>query len=1064
MGMYMDGDYTPTTADAISFRAILDAAPVAIQIVGQNGLFIDCNRRTGTMFGASSLTEIIGKAPAILSPEIQSNGIRSETGAHTYIERALKGETVTFGWEHRRFNGELFPATVTLSPIAYQDTPCLMASISDCSFEKQILIENELTTEVQTLFQGIRSAIMVISPDLKVMDVNPAFERITGYTREQGIGMTLKDFRVLDRQGATVSDVIHANEPKGGSIIAEFPSGIRHVDYMYIPVKGLDGSIKKFYEVFYDKTELINQIHESESLIAGNPAAIITTDLQGNILTANPAFIELTRFSSEKILSMSIKDFNIINREGGRVDEMIQKKELIQGRMTVDFNDFIKILNYTYVPVLDVNGHITSLILMYIDITEELQKIDEINALIQDSPYGIITIDNELKILDLNHAFVEITGFSREQGMKMNLKDFKIRERNGSNLEDARKTGKPASGKMIIDLPTGVKHLNYTYIPVHNRRGEITRFFEIFADITELVNQINESEALVSSSPASILTMDTTGKILSLNQAFVDVCRLPREKILSMNIADFSITERTGGSFKDVLNTKKPVKGRLTVDFGSHSRILDFTYIPLLDVNGMITSLVAMYIDLTEQVRLIKYLDDSVILIADAITKLASGNTQFEITIQQADDTTRRAYENMTKISSTLETARDAVARLVRDTTDLADQAVAGDLRYRADASGHQGDYQKVISGVNQIMDSITGPVNEAMRVAASYAAYDFTTRVDPSCGIVGDWISFRKALDDIGQQVGEAIVKITNEVTRLSASSEMADASVREIATGAGQLAKNAGVVSANAEQGKDGISQVLRAMEDLSVTVGDVSQKTEEVASLSQNSNELARSGTELARKADDGMKVITANSEETARIIAEIQQEMGQIGKIVKLITDIASQTNLLALNAAIEAARAGEAGRGFAVVASEVKSLATESRNSAENISEMITSLQKKSESASRAVSLATSAVNDGNQALNETLTVFGQLASAVEEISEYMEQVASMSEEQAANAEEIAASVNEVSDLMQGTADEAVNMAGITEETSVSLEQLKEIINNVQSVAQGVSGAVTRFRI
>ncbi|MDD1729871.1 MAG: methyl-accepting chemotaxis protein, partial [Methanospirillum sp.] len=220
----------------------------------------------------------------------------------------------------------------------------------------------------------------------------------------------------------------------------------------------------------------------------------------------------------------------------------------------------------------------------------------------------------------------------------------------------------------------------------------------------------------------------------------------------------------------------------------------------------------------------------------------------------------------------------------------------------------------------------------------------------------------------------------------------------------------------------------------------------------------------GSEMAKRAENGMNVITNSTGDMNRLIGEIQKEMDQIGKIVGLIKDIASQTNLLALNAAIEAARAGEAGRGFAVVAAEVKSLAQESRSSAENIAEMIGSLQIKSADAGKSAEITAEAVSGGSAALTETLVTFAELARSVEGISRNIELVASMSEEQAASAEEIAASVQEVSGLLEGTSKEAVEMAGITEETAASLDQLKTIVQNVNSITESVSGAVTRFKV
>jgi methyl-accepting chemotaxis protein len=216
-------------------------------------------------------------------------------------------------------------------------------------------------------------------------------------------------------------------------------------------------------------------------------------------------------------------------------------------------------------------------------------------------------------------------------------------------------------------------------------------------------------------------------------------------------------------------------------------------------------------------------------------------------------------------------------------------------------------------------------------------------------------------------------------------------------------------------------------------------------------------------LARNTEQGMQGITRSSHDVTIIILEIKGQMDKISEIVNLITDLANQTNLLALNAAIEAARAGDAGRGFAVVATEVKSLAVESRASAERISDMIEKLQKQTQAAVDAVSASNAGVKEGSLALQNTVASFSKIADSIDKINQNVGNVASATEEQAASVEEITASVNEVNELMQNTAKESTHAAAASEESSAAIEQISKVIGNVTMVVENVKKEINQFK-
>ncbi len=440
---------------------------------------------------------------------------------------------------------------------------------------------------------------------------------------------------------------------------------------------------------------------------------------------------------------------------------------------------------------------------------------------------------------------------------------------------------------------------------------------------------------------------------------------------------------------------------------------------------------------------------------AEYVDRISKGDIPARITDNYNGD--------FNEIKNNLNNCIDAVNLLVADANMLAKAADQGKLKTRADASKHSGDYKKIVDGVNQTLDSVIEPVNEALRVSKGYATQDFTTRVDPNLKVPGDWLAFKEALNNIGIAVSAAVNNISTEVSELAASAEEANASVEEVSAGAGQVSRNTSAVSNNVERSMAGINQVQKAMEDLSRTIQEVATRADVTAQLVQDTTMYSKEGMDLAQKTENGMQGITKSSNDVNVIILEIKGQMDKISEIVNLITDLANQTNLLALNAAIEAARAGDAGRGFAVVATEVKSLAVESRASAEKIADMINSLQTQTNSAVDAVASANTGVKQGSQALQDTLSSFSKIVTSIDQISKNISDVAAAAEEQAASVEEVTASVNEVGGLMQSTSKESTDAAAASEESAAAIDQITKVIGNVNNIVDKVTKEVSKFK-
>jgi methyl-accepting chemotaxis protein len=238
---------------------------------------------------------------------------------------------------------------------------------------------------------------------------------------------------------------------------------------------------------------------------------------------------------------------------------------------------------------------------------------------------------------------------------------------------------------------------------------------------------------------------------------------------------------------------------------------------------------------------------------------------------------------------------------------------------------------------------------------------------------------------------------------------------------------------------------SQVATAMSQMSASVAEVASNTANAATAAEAANHAAAEGRDVVQSTISAIEKLADEVEAGATLIGHVEKESESIGSVLDVILGISEQTNLLALNAAIEAARAGEQGRGFAVVADEVRSLAQRTKDSSEEIQDMISNLQNGTRNAVQAMKKGQDrARNSVEQAAmaGQSLETIGESVSSIHDLSV---QIASAVEEQSSVAEEINRSIVNINDVAEQAATGAQQTSTASDDMARLAEQLKELV-------------------
>jgi methyl-accepting chemotaxis protein len=379
-------------------------------------------------------------------------------------------------------------------------------------------------------------------------------------------------------------------------------------------------------------------------------------------------------------------------------------------------------------------------------------------------------------------------------------------------------------------------------------------------------------------------------------------------------------------------------------------------------------------------------------LTTDYVSRIAEGDIPEPISEEMQGD--------FAHLKQSFNACIEAVNRLVADAGTLTEAARAGRLEVRADASRHQGDFRRIIEGVNGTLDAALSPIVEATRVLDELAQRDLRVRVTGAYH--GDHARIKDSLNATAEALHASLLQVASAVDQVS--------------TAAGQIASASASVAS-------GASAQAQAIEETGASLDGMATLTHKAAESAAHADALVNTAKGAAVEGTRAM-------EQMAAAMVRIKASAQGTSEIIKVINEIAFQTNLLALNAAVEAARAGDAGRGFAVVADEVRSLALRSKEAARQTEELIRqSVREASEGA-----VTSKHVSDK----------LGQIAAVVTEVTEIVTEIAGSARRQSAGIRELQGAVSQIDSVTQQN-------AANSEESSASATELANQAGSLAAV-------------